>query len=75
MLDACTHENSEVIDSRKRENGEIHRRRECKDCGKRFSTVEILRSHYDILQFKIGRAEEILLIISDTAKILERGDL
>lgn len=37
----CRHEDSRVIDSRTNEDGTIiRRRRQCPECGKRFSTVE-----------------------------------
>ena len=37
----CRHEDSRVIDSRTSEDGtSIRRRRQCPECGKRFSTVE-----------------------------------
>lgn len=37
----CGSEDTKVLDSRPRENGYIiRRRRECKDCGKRFTTLE-----------------------------------
>ena len=37
----CAHENTKVIDSRPAEdNNSIRRRRECEECGKRFTTYE-----------------------------------
>lgn len=37
----CSHENTRVIDSRSAENdNSIRRRRECDECGKRFTTYE-----------------------------------
>ena len=37
----CSHENTRVIDSRPaEENNSIRRRRECDECGKRFTTYE-----------------------------------
>ena len=36
----CTHQNNYVLDSRNNEFG-IRRRRECADCGHRWSTIEI----------------------------------
>ena len=36
----CGNEGSRVIDSRPAENNAIRRRRECDDCGKRFTTYE-----------------------------------
>ena len=37
----CAHESTKVVDSRPvEENNSIRRRRECEDCGKRFTTYE-----------------------------------
>ena len=38
----CGHTESKVIDSRPTENSSIRRRRECLECGKRFTTYEII---------------------------------
>mgnify|MGYP004588824779 CR=1 FL=1 len=41
----CSYEESKVIDSRPTDEGErIRRRRECMNCGKRFTTYEIIES-------------------------------
>lgn len=41
----CAYEESKVIDSRPTDEGErIRRRRECLECGKRFTTYEIIES-------------------------------
>ena len=41
----CGYEESKVIDSRPTDEGErIRRRRECLECGKRFTTYEIIES-------------------------------
>lgn len=40
----CGYEDSMVVDSRPVDNGSIRRRRECKRCGKRYTTYEILDS-------------------------------
>ena len=41
----CSYEESKVIDSRPTDEGQrIRRRRECLDCGKRFTTYEIIES-------------------------------
>ncbi len=41
----CSYEESKVIDSRPADDGErIRRRRECIQCGKRFTTYEIIES-------------------------------
>ncbi|MDA0591645.1 MAG: transcriptional regulator NrdR [Planctomycetota bacterium] len=36
----CRHDETKVIDSRASEEGSIRRRRECLDCGRRFTTYE-----------------------------------
>jgi len=36
----CRHDETKVIDSRASEGGSIRRRRECLDCGRRFTTYE-----------------------------------
>ena len=36
----CDHDKSSVYDSRTNESGVIRRRRECKECGWRWGTVE-----------------------------------
>ncbi|WP_067139842.1 transcriptional regulator NrdR [Oceanivirga salmonicida] len=36
----CKHEDTNVVDSRLVENNSIKRRRECRECGKRFNTME-----------------------------------
>jgi len=41
----CTHSNNEVVNSRKQVNG-VYRRRECLDCGFRWSTREIPIKEY-----------------------------
>ena len=38
----CGHLESKVIDSRPTENSSIRRRRECLECGYRFTTYEII---------------------------------
>ena len=41
----CSHSESKVIDSRPTDEGEkIRRRRECMNCGKRFTTYEIIEN-------------------------------
>ena len=37
----CQHLNTRVFDSRVNEDGTRWRRRECKDCGERFNTLEL----------------------------------
>lgn len=41
---SCGYEDSKVIDSRPTENDTIRRRRECLDCGKRFTTYEVIET-------------------------------
>ena len=52
-----------VIDSRKTEDGSIHRRRQCKKCGARFSTLEVdvlmLTALLDTMKFVKGMANII----------------
>ena len=41
MCPLCHHDDTEVLDSRPKSDGsEIRRRRNCKKCGGRFSTIE-----------------------------------
>ena len=41
----CTHIDSKVVDSRPTEDGEkIRRRRECLNCGRRFTTYEVIET-------------------------------
>ena len=62
----CGHEDSKVLDTRTgRENRSIRRRRQCLNCGHRFTTLEeILREGFLVIK-KDGRREEF-----DHAKIL-----
>ena len=47
--DKCGSDKFHVIDRRVR-NGRIQRRRECKECGNRFNTVEIMMGEYNIFR-------------------------
>ena len=40
----CNNNDSKVIDSRTHDNDKVRRRRECLDCEKRFSTIEIVET-------------------------------
>jgi transcriptional regulator NrdR family protein len=42
----CQHEETKVVESRKKEDGRVCRRRVCEICGHRFSTVEIPVEEY-----------------------------
>lgn len=54
----CSHPESKVIDSRPTEEGEkIRRRRECLECGKRFTTYEVIES-VPILVIKRDKSRE-----------------
>ena len=61
---ACQGHNTKVVDSRPQKR---RRRRECKDCGKRFSTVETLAG-------KDALVPEQLSLFPATAKVEKRGD-
>lgn len=62
----CGHEDSKVLDTRTgRENRSIRRRRQCLDCGYRFTTLEETVREGFLVVKKDGRREEF-----DHAKIL-----
>jgi transcriptional repressor NrdR len=62
----CGHENSKVLDTRTgRENRSIRRRRQCLNCGHRFTTLEETVREGFLVVKKDGRREEF-----DHAKIL-----
>lgn len=55
----CSYEESKVIDSRPTDEGErIRRRRECTNCGKRFTTYEIIES-VPIIVVKKDKSREV----------------
>lgn len=55
----CSYEESKVIDSRPTDEGErIRRRRECMQCGKRFTTYEMIES-VPILVIKRDKSREV----------------
>ncbi len=54
----CAHSESKVIDSRISKDGDaIRRRRECLDCGRRFTTYEFVEEVLPIVVKKDGRRE------------------
>ncbi|MGN0480830.1 MAG: transcriptional regulator NrdR [Lachnospiraceae bacterium] len=53
----CGKENSRVIDSRPTEEGAIRRRRQCDECGKRFTTYENVETIPLIVVKKDGKRE------------------
>ena len=54
----CTYEESKVVDSRHSEDGNsIRRRRECLNCGKRFTTYETVESLPVVVVKKDGRRQ------------------
>ena len=54
----CSYEESKVIDSRPTDEGErIRRRRECLECGKRFTTYEMIESLPIVVIKKDGSRE------------------
>lgn len=62
----CAHDESKVIDSRPTEEGEkIRRRRECLQCGKRFTTYEVIES-VPVLVVKRDKSREAF----DSQKLL-----
>ena len=62
----CSHSESKVIDSRPTDEGEkIRRRRECLECGKRFTTYEVIES-IPILVVKRDKSREAF----DSQKLL-----
>ena len=46
----CGSENGHVVDSRPSENNTARRRRECNNCGFRFSTIEITIQEYKTMK-------------------------
>ena len=55
----CSYEESKVIDSRPTDEGQrIRRRRECLNCGKRFTTYEIIES-LPIIVIKKDKSREV----------------
>ena len=56
----CAYEESKVIDSRPTDEGQrIRRRRECLECGKRFTTYEIIESVPIVVVKKDGKSREV----------------
>ena len=66
----CSFEESKVIDSRSADDGErIRRRRECLNCGKRFTTHEVIES-VPIIVVKRDKSREVFDRNKLTAGIL-----
>ena len=56
---ACAHVEDKVVDSRTTKEGEaIRRRRECLDCGKRFTTYEYIERAPLVVVKKNGQREQ-----------------
>jgi transcriptional repressor NrdR len=54
----CSHGEDKVVDSRMGKNGTtIRRRRECLECGRRFTTYEQIEEVYPVVVKKDGRRE------------------
>lgn len=54
----CAHSEDKVVDSRLGKNGTtIRRRRECLECGRRFTTYEVIEEIYPTVVKKDGRRE------------------
>jgi transcriptional repressor NrdR len=54
----CSYIDNKVVDSRLSKEGElIRRRRECNECGRRFTTYERREEHFPLLVKKDGRRE------------------
>ncbi len=63
---SCNHSDSKVIDSRPIEEGNsIRRRRECLNCGKRFTTFEVIEAVQVVVLKKDGSRE-----VFDRAKLM-----
>ncbi len=63
---SCNHSDLKVIDSRPTEEGNsIRRRRECRSCGKRFTTFEIIETVQIVVIKKDGEKE-----LFDRAKLM-----
>ncbi|HEY3291110.1 MAG TPA: transcriptional regulator NrdR [Anaerolineae bacterium] len=54
---ACGSSSTHVVDTIREPNGGIRRRRECKSCGKRFSTVERIVATMPLIVKRGGRRE------------------
>ena len=66
----CSYEDSKVIDSRSADDGErIRRRRECLNCGKRFTTHEVIET-VPIIVVKRDKSREVFDRNKLTAGIL-----
>ena len=66
-------EETEVVDSRKSHNT-IRRRRECLNCGLRFTTYEVLDYDYQDLKKLLECSKELHSIIKRNKDLLSRLD-
>jgi len=71
---SCHQGETDVIDSREAEDGDIRRRRECKRCGFRFTTYETPFLDYPAVVKKDGRREKFdrKKIVSGIEKATEK---
>ncbi len=53
----CNHQGSRVLESRLSQENSIRRRRECENCGKRFTTYERLEAMQTLIIKRSGRRE------------------
>ena len=65
MCPKCGSVHSEVIDSRLSPNNSTRRRRWCKDCGIRFSTVEIIVEEHEATKEKLELLQTILKAVEN----------
>lgn len=62
--EVCRHLGSNVVETRRREDGSLYRRRNCWHCQSRFSTVEVDFDEYEKLQ---GESQTLHALIPDGA--------
>lgn len=55
----CTHDKSDVVDSRRDATGMVSRRRECRHCGHRWPTVEVHADEWRALTMDAKRDDVI----------------
>ena len=53
----CNYQDSRVLESRLSQENSIRRRRECEECGKRFTTYERLEAMQTLVVKRSGRRE------------------
>lgn len=61
----CQSTSHGVIESRKRSNTEIRRRRECTDCAWRWTTIEVTADELSTLRWVGKKYSELRLMIED----------